>query len=139
MLDVEHRLVDVANTVSQQIDGHHGQGMLATLQHVVGIVVLYTKILAETQRLSLKPCLLQLNQNELLRPVVESYAGTEVYAQHRNGVALVVNILMGTYLHLYGVFFQQCRQDGTRNALILHQVLEHHVVDRVGNSYHKLR
>ena len=84
MIDVEHRLGDIAYAVPQQIDSHHGQGMLAASQHVVWIVILHAQILAETQRLCLKPCLLQFYQDKLFRAIRPTYTRTEIDAQHRH-------------------------------------------------------
>ena len=53
MTDIENRFVDVAHPVPQQIDSHHGKGILATVHHVLWIVILHTKVLAESQRLRL--------------------------------------------------------------------------------------
>ena len=65
VLDIEYRFVDVAHPVAQQIDSHHGQSMLATVLHVVRVVVLYAQVLSETQCLRFKPGLLKLYQNKL--------------------------------------------------------------------------
>ena len=62
---------------------------------------------------------------------------TKVYAKHGHRVALVTDILMGTHLHLHNIHFQQGRQNGAGNALVLHQVFEHHIIDRVCNCYHR--
>ena len=138
VLDVEHRLVDVSHAVPQQIHSHHWQGVLATSKHVVGVVVLHAEVLAEAQCLRLEPCLLQLYEDEMLRAVVAADARAEVYAQHRHPIALVVDILVWAHLHLYDVLFEQCREYGASYALVLHEVLKHHVVDRVCNCYHSL-
>ena len=43
---------------------------------------------------------------------------------------------MGTQLDTHHILLQQSRKDSTSNALILHQVLEDNVVNRVCYSYH---
>ena len=108
MPDIEHRLVDVAHSMAEQIDSHHWQCMLAAGHHVVRIVILDTKILAEAQRLSLKPRLLKLNQYQLLGAVAMPYTRPEINAQDRHGVPFVVHILLWTHLYLQNVFFQKC-------------------------------
>ena len=135
--DVQHWLVDVAHTVPQQIDGHHGQRTLATVNHIVRTVILNAKILAEAQRLRLKPSLLKFNKYQVNGTVRTPHTGTEVDSQDGNRVALVVHMLLGTHVHLQDVLFQQGGQDGARNALVLHKILEHHVIDRVCNGHHK--
>ena len=55
--------------MAKQIDGHHGQCVLATVYHIVGIVILHAQVLAEAQRLRLKPCFLEFNQYQLLRTI----------------------------------------------------------------------
>ena len=62
----------------QQIDGHHGQGTFATFGHIVRIVILNAKILAETQRFRLKPCLLKFNQYQVNGTVRTPHTSTEV-------------------------------------------------------------
>ena len=122
----------------QQIDSHHGQCVHTAFQHVVGIVVLNTEILAEAQRFRLKPGLLQFYQDEVFRAVGLPDTGSEVDAENRHRVAFVVDILMGAHLHLYNVLFQQGRQDGAGDTLVLHQILEHNVIDWIGYGNHKL-
>ena len=45
---------------------------------------------------------------------------------------------MRTGLNTDDVLFQEYREDGAGYALVLHEILEHDVVDRVGNRYHIL-
>ena len=61
VVDVYHRLLDVAHTMSEQIDRHHGVGETfgRVAAYVQFVAVLRTKILAETQCLRVEPCLLQ--------------------------------------------------------------------------------
>ena len=136
VVDVEHGLLDVAHTVSQQVDGHHGHGMPAVLCHVTRILVLKAQILAETQCLGLHPCLLQLYQHQMLAAVGLAHRGAEVYAEHRQTRALVVDELVGAHLHMHDVLLQQGREDGAGDTVVLHQVFEHHVVDWVCYAYH---
>ena len=70
--------------------------------------------------------------------VVFAYRGGKVYAKHRERVALTVGVLVWTHFYVGDVHSEQSRQDGAGYALVVHQVLEHHVVNRVGNVYHTL-
>ena len=53
MADIDDRLLYITDTMAQQIDGHHRQGMtaLAVGDDVPGILILHAQILAEPQRL----------------------------------------------------------------------------------------
>ena len=64
MTYIEHRLFYKSHTMTQQIDSHHGYGIavFTLVIHILRIGILGTKVLAETQRLSFKPCFLKLNE-----------------------------------------------------------------------------
>ena len=58
---IKHRLFYFTHTMTQQINGYHRYAIVVVvvvLQYVVGVGILSAKILAETQCLRLKPCLL---------------------------------------------------------------------------------
>ena len=133
MVDVDHRRRDVANPVAEQIDGHHREGMLvsALLHDVLLPRILGTQILAEAQGLRLQPGLLQFDEHHMLPAVLFADGGTEVYAKQRDVVTRDIGILVWPLHHLHHPLLQQGRQDGAGNALVLHQVLEHRVIDRV--------
>ena len=61
MVYVYHRLLNVAHTMPEQIDSHHGVGKAfrRVAAYVQLVAVLRTKILAEAQCLRVEPCLLQ--------------------------------------------------------------------------------
>ena len=136
VVDVEDRLLDVAHTMAKQIDGDHRHGVLAVIGHVTRVLILQSEILAEAQRLCLHPRLLQLNEHQVLTAVGLAHRGAEVNAQHGQARALVVDKLMGAHLDVHDVLLEQGREDRPGDALVLHQVFEHHVIDRVGNAYH---
>ena len=119
----------------QQIDGHHGHGEVAA--HVLRAAVLHAEILAEAQGLRLHPSLLQLNKGDAFAALCVAYGGGEVKAEHRQLVALVITVFMGTHIDLYHVFLQKGREDGAGDALVLHHVLEHYVINGVG-YFHNL-
>ena len=52
MAHIEHRLLDVAHLVAQQIHSNHGQ-RITFVCHVFGVGIVYAKILAEAQGLRL--------------------------------------------------------------------------------------
>ena len=80
MAHIEHRFLDGSNLVTKQIDGHHGNGIVAA--HVLGTAVLDAKVLAEAQRLRLHPCLLQFYENQALNAMFIPDGGTKVNAEH---------------------------------------------------------
>ena len=135
---IHNWFVDVAHGVPQQVDGHHGQGMAvgAVGHYVLWVLVVYAQVLSETQRLCWQPRLLQLYQYELLLAVGAFYGGTEVDAEDGERLFLSVGVLVGAHLYPKDFFLQQCREDCAGNALVLHEVLEHCVIDGVGNCYH---
>ena len=133
---VQHRFLYVAHLMAQQINGHHRQGM-SPIRHVLRIRIVYAQILPEAQRLSVQPSLLQFYQNKVLMAVSLPYGCAEVDAEHRQGVAVLITILVGAHLHGHHVLLQQSRENGTRYAFILHQVLEDNVIYRVC-YYHNL-
>ena len=133
VMDIDDWLLDVAHFMSQQIDGNGGQRIVAF--HVLRVRVVHAEILAEAQRLGLKPRLLQLYENQMLRAVVLADGGSEVDTIDRKRVALVVGIFMWAHFHLYHILLQQRRENGAGNALVFHQILEDDVVNRIG-YYH---
>ena len=108
VIHVNHWRVDIPHTVAKQINGHHGQSVLvfALLDDVFLSVVLRTKILSESQRLRFQPCFLQLDENQMLMPVVFADCGSEVNAEHGDAVARGVDIFVRTLLHLYHLLLQ---------------------------------
>ena len=98
---VENWLLDVTNLMTQQIDGHHRNGMAvaATLDNVLRVLVVNAQVLAEPKRLRFEPGLLQFYQDEVLAAVSLAHRRTEIDAEHRQRVALVVSILMRTNLN----------------------------------------
>jgi len=124
--------------VAQQIHGYHRQGMAvaAFLDDVLRVLVLHAEVLSEAERLRLQPCLLQFNEDEMLAAVFLANRGSEVDAEHRERVALVVGILVGTNLHARDVLLEQSREDGSRDALVFHQVFEYDVVNGVCYCHH---
>ena len=140
MSDVEHGLLNVPYFVAQQIYGYHGNGVLVgtVADNIVGVLIVHAQILAEAECLCRQPRLLKLYQNQVLTAVSFAYSGTEVDAEYGQRVALIVAILMGAHLHLDDVHLQECRKDGTRYSLVLHQIFEYDVVNWIGNSYHTL-
>ena len=138
--DINHSLVDVANTVAKQVNGNHGHGIalqLAFLHHVLLGVVLSGQIAAEAKRLGVYPSLLKLYEDETNRAVILLDLGGEVDAEHRNLVASHVGMLMAAHLNAYDLFLKQGRQHRLGDALVFHQELEHAVVYRIGNGiYH---
>ena len=54
MIDIEHWHIDVTNSMSQQVDGYHRNGIAVIVvlaRHILRVAVLRTKILTETQGL----------------------------------------------------------------------------------------
>ena len=140
VIDIHYRFFDVSDTVSEEIYSHHriGKAFLISLTYVVLVAVLRSKILAETQRFGIEPRLLQLNQHHAVFLHIAftlTNGSCKVNAEHRERVACGVAVFMRTHRHVHHFFLQQSRQHGLGYALVLHDVFEHGVVNRVGYMY----
>ena len=89
MVDVDDRVGNVSHAVPQQIDRHHRVGIsfLGVDLYVVFVAVLHAEVLSEAQRLSVQPCFLELNQDDLLRTVFLTDRRRKVDAEHRKRVS----------------------------------------------------
>ena len=135
---INHRLVDVANTMPQQINGNHRNGVALVgtiLEHVLLCIVLCGEVSAETECLSVKPCLLQLNKHEPHGAVVLPHPCGKVDAEHGDVVACDVGMLMPAHLHTHDILLQQCRDDCTGDTLVFQKKLENSVVYGVCYCY----
>ena len=123
MAGIHHRLRYVAHAVPQEIDGHHRDGVagiLPCLLYVLFCIVLRGQIAAETQRLCINPCLLQLYEHQAYGAVVLLYPGGEVYTEHRQLVTCDVGVLVPAHLHADNLLLEQGGQYGLGNALVFH-------------------
>ena len=139
VLYIKHGLLDVAHAMSEQIDGYHRYAPtigVIILDDVVGIGILRTEVLAETQRLRLQPCLLQFYEHQFQASVVLAHLGSEVDAEHRDLVTRTVGVFMLPHIHFGHLLFQQGRKYGLGHAVVLHQVFEHRIINRVCNTYY---
>ena len=127
---IKHRFLDVADLMAQQVNGYHRNGiaLFALRQDVLRVGVVHAQILAETERLGLEPCLLQLDEYQMLASVRLTNGGPEIYSEYGQAFAGGVCIFVATHFHIDDLLFQQCRQQCLCNALVLHEVLEHDVV-----------
>ena len=134
VVDIEHGHVDLPNPMSEDIDGHHrnavGRAHLL-VHHVLRVGILGTEILPEAQGLRLQPCLLQFNEDQAQRAVGLADACPEVDAKHGDVVTIAIGVLVAAYLHLHHLFLEQGRKNGAGDALVLHQILEDGVIDRI--------
>ena len=130
---IEHRLLYVAHLMSKQVNRNHRDGIafLALWQYVFRIGIVHTQVLPETQRLGFKPSLLQLYQNKVERAVALTNRGSEVYAEDGEVLAVTVTVLITAHLHIHNLFFQQSRENGLGDALVLHEVLENNIVNGI--------
>ena len=140
VIDVYYRFIDISDTVSEEIYSHHrvSKAFLVFFAYVALVAVLCSEILAETQCFGIEPRLLQLNQYHavLLHIAFALTNGSrEVNAEHRERIACGVAVFMRTYRHVHHFFLQQSRQHGLGYALVLHDIFEHGVVNRVGYMY----
>ena len=131
VVHIENGLLYVADLMPKKIDCYHRERM-AGITHVLRIGIVYTQILTETQSLGLQPRLLKFNQNELFLSVSITHRCPEINTEHRQRITVVITVLMGANLYGHHIHFQKGRQNGTCYALILHQVLEHNIVYRIG-------
>ncbi len=135
--DIQDRLLDVTHTVPQEIDTYHGDAHAALVSlpnDVVGVGILRAQVLAETQCLRLEPGLLQFYEHKLQAAVILAHLRSEVYAEHGYLVAAAIRVLVLAHLHLDDLALEQGRQYCLGHALVLHQVLEHRIINRVGHT-----
>ena len=140
VLHIEDRLRDIAHQMAQEIDRHHRNGIArgskVLLEHIFLVAVLRTKILTEAERLRGKPRLLQLDQDEVDTTIGLAHLRAKVDAKHGDVPATDIGILVATHLHADHLLLEQGRENGTRHALVLHQILEDGVVNRIGYVNH---
>ena len=141
---VHYRFFDVPYLMSKEIYSHHriGKAFLVFFAYIVLVAVLRSKILTETECFGIEPRLLQFNQHHAVLLHIAfalTNGSSKVNAEHRERVACGVAVFMRTYRHVHHFFLQQSRQHGLGYALVLHDVFEHGVVNRVGYMYkHKV-
>ena len=68
-------------------------------------------------------------------PSFDLNGGTEIDTEDGKVLAVAVGILVAAHLHIRHLLLQQGGEDGPGYAFVLHQVLEHDVVNRIG-YYH---
>ena len=138
VINVHHRLFDVAHTVAKQIHGHHGHGvasLLFFLQHVFLGIVLGCQVTTEAQGFGVEPSLLQLYQYQALRAVALAHLCGEIYSEHRQIVTCDIGVLMAPHLNSKYLLFEQGREYGAGYAFIFHHEFEHRIVYGVGYCY----
>ena len=125
---IDHILVDIPHTMTQQIYGYHRHGISvqsALLHHVLLGIVLCSEITAEAQGLRIEPRLLQLDEYKPHGSVVFLHSCGEVDAEHGNLVTRHVRMLMTAHLHAHHLFLEQGGEHGFGYAFVFHQELEH--------------
>ena len=128
--------------MAKQINGYHRYAVtvgVVLLQYVVGIGILRTEILAKTQCLRLKPGLLKLYQYEFQAAVVLANLRAEVDAEHGYLVTCAVGVFMLAHLNLCHLPLQKGGKHCLGNAVVLHQVFENCVINRICNTYYHSR
>ena len=133
VVHIHHGCLNRSHLVAQKVDGNHGQRMHAApaARHVAFMAVLEAQVLAEAQHLRLHPCLLHLYEDGLPLSLLVYHGSPEVDAVDREVVGEFVVVLVVAHVHLHHLLLQQGREDGTGYALVLHEVLEHNVVNRI--------
>ena len=139
VVDINHRLLNVADSMSEKVNGNHWicESFRRVFADVYLVTVLRTQILAEAQGLRVEPCLLQFYKDDavlesLALSVLLPHGSCKVDAEHGERVACGVYILVRAHLHLHHLFLQQCREDSFRYAFVRHYIFEHGVVNRIG-------
>ena len=138
MVDIYNRLLYLTDTMPQKIDSYHRNCILLMLflQHILLIVILQCKITTETQSLSWQPGFLKFNQHQVRLVVFIQYSSSKVDTKHRDRLTTgQIRIFISANLHIYNFLLQQCRKNGLRYAIILHQVFEHSIIKRVCYIY----
>ena len=138
MRDIQHGLFYLTDTVAEEIDRYHRYGIafgIVCPDDIVLVGILCPEILAETQSLCVKPCLLQLYEDKLLLATLVDDGRGEVYAEHRDIVTVGVGILMRTNLHTHHLTLQECGDKGARYPLVLNKIFEDGIIYGVRDVY----
>ena len=84
MINIDHWLLNIANTVTQEVDGNHRDCIpfFAILADIPLIAILSPKILAEAQSLGFQPCLLKFNKDKVFLAVSLTDSSSKVNPEH---------------------------------------------------------
>ena len=136
MYGINDRLFYVAHLMTKQVNRNHrySELMRLFLADIVGIGILGTKILTETQCLRLKPGFLKLDKHKVLRAVALAHLGTKVDTKHRDVVAGAVGVLVFSHFHLEHLLLEKCRYKDLGYAQVLYKIFKNRIVDWVGYS-----
>ena len=142
--DVDHRLVRRAQVVAQKVDGHdrHRLGAARRMgEDVSGAANLLSQAAPEVLEHGRRLGLPDLDQHLQSAAVLGLHAGREVHAQQRQRHMLLLGLRRAAHGGLRAGGERLHRQAGdpadqeAGGAAVLHQVPEHHVVDRVGDLH----
>ena len=112
MFDIEHWHIDVTNSMSQQVDGYHRNGIAVIVvlaRHILRVAVLRTKILTETQGLCLQPSLLKFNENQADGSIRFLHMCTEVYTKHGDVVSHAICVLVAAHFYCHNLLRERQR------------------------------
>ena len=146
---VQHRLVRQPEVVAQQVDGDDGRGLApprGMLDHVGGAAQLLAEVRPETLDDRRRVGLLDLDEHLPLAAPGGAHAGREVHAEQGerrlHGVAFCPPLPLARGRQLLWTQFQRfdvepgdTADEEPRRPIVLHQVLEGRVVDRVGDLH----
>ena len=142
MPHIKYRLLYVTHAMTKKIYCYHRYAIavgIVLLKNVIGIGILGTQILAETKCLRLKPGLLKFNKHKFKTTILLTHLRSKIDAEHGNLVTCAVGVFMLTHLNLHHFLLQKCRKHSLGNAVVLHKILEHRVINWVCNSYYHYR
>ena len=142
MSDIKDRFLYFPYTMPKKIYGYHRYAIavrVIILQDVVGVGVLRTEVLSETQCFRLKPSLLKLYQHKFKTAIILTDFGAEVDTEHRNLVTCAVGVFMFTHFYFYNLSLKKGGKHSLGHAVVLHEVFENRVINRICNTYHHSR
>ena len=105
--------------------------------NILLVDILTSQVLSEAQSFRHQPCLLKLNQYQLLRTVIILYGGSKIYPHHRDFPLCHSRIFMRTHFKMYDFLLKQGRKHYLCHPVVFHHILEHRIVYRICYQYHK--
>ena len=109
MVNIYNRFLYLTDTMPQKIDSYHRNSILLMLflQHILLVVILQSKITAETQSLSWQPGLLKFNQHQVRLVVSIQNSSSKIDAKHGDRLTTSqIRIFISANLHIDNFLLQ---------------------------------
>ena len=109
MVDIYNRFFYLTDTMSKEVDCNHRNSILSMLflPHILLVVILQSKITAETQSLSWQPGLLKFNQHQVRLVVSIQNSRSKIDAKHGDRLTTSqIRIFISANLHIDNFLLQ---------------------------------